>query len=235
MAIKTLTPHHPFARYEVDRAAPLRIDSGLPVPPFDDQRGDGGSIRIRCASEIVVGPKGAINSSDCGLSVVDCTADSAFPLKFGALSSSSESTTVGRGGGVVALLSPGGITNFGTLSSNGSSCGEYGGGTICISTDGAFINRGLIECEPSGRILIRCRKFFDSGTISPDPEVVIVSESDENEFTVSRPLYSDITRLLWAIKSFPNRMLPSIGVAIISLATRKRFVGWSRGGIPQCP
>ena len=78
----------------------------------------------------------------------------------------------GAGGGVVALICSGGVTNNGTMDCKASDSEYFCGGTVMISTDDTFENDGDIDCGQDGVVLVDCAKFVNSGCITPVPTVV---------------------------------------------------------------
>ena len=108
----------------------------------------------------MVGANGVINADECGANAPMTSTDRMFHsdaeqdedvrvLKYGyclgddAEEKNSETavSSNGAGGGVICLVSGGAvrIDRGGVLSSNGSKGGAFGGGSICVVCDGAFI------------------------------------------------------------------------------------------------
>ena len=88
----------------------------------------------------------------------------------------------GRSGGAMTLIADQSIKNNGILSANGSLKGQCGGGTICVSTESEFVNEGVIECRPNGRVYIRCGELYNDGTIVPPPNVYIIENANTEHF-----------------------------------------------------
>ena len=101
----------------------------------------GGTLVIKCISDIIIRPKIEINGSGA---------------KFD-----------GEGADV-RIISHGTVVNEGIISCNGSGVGA--GGVIYIVAD-SFVNQGNIECIPNGQIHIFCREYVNNGTITPDPMI----------------------------------------------------------------
>ena len=54
--------------------------------------------------------------------------------------------------------------------------GWYFGGSDCLWAVGFVINRGGIECKPSGWIVVQCQPFVKEGVLPPIPEVFVTDE-----------------------------------------------------------
>ena len=199
--------HELFARYKIQGNKPLSIDNVLTVSPFQSDTLCGGYIDIQCSADMFIENDSGIDASGCGMTeghyaVLEETVDSMIGLKMGTLLEGKGSAS-GRGGGIILLRSTGNFSNCGFLRSNGSPMNSYRGGTICIVTDGDVVNEGTIECKPSGRILIQCRKFLNSGLITPKPMIMIGSGGGTKCVQILSPRTLEIDRLIFILKEVP--------------------------------
>eukprot|EP01083_Nonionella_stella_P139513 425627_1 len=109
----------------------------------------GGSVSIHSKSEIIIQKDGAINANDCY-----------FYSELGCV-----------GGGTISLISDAPITNYGDITSTGTT-GKCIGGPINIKCT-AFRNFGRIESKANGRITIQCHSLENASDIDPQPILVM--------------------------------------------------------------
>eukprot|EP01083_Nonionella_stella_P110673 324051_1 len=86
-------------------------------------------------------------------------------------SNEDSSVVYGAGGGTISLISDASITNYGDITSNGTT-GKCIGGPINIKCT-AFRNFGRIESKDNGRITIQCHSFENASDIDPQPILVM--------------------------------------------------------------
>ena len=201
VAIISMSHDTSLIRYDVQQQSPLTIDSEMKVTAFDPKVKRSGTIRIRSTSEIHIMSDGGINADESGLhshseflayehhKKTMLTKQEKQPqLTFGmsaitqmrnsqSKASSDSTTTIGKSGGIIALRSSSDIVNDGGLSSTGAA----GGGSIGICANGAFINRGKIECNLDGQVIIQCSAFTNEGEILPPPHVLITEGSERRK------------------------------------------------------
>ena len=158
----------------------LCIDEAVKVNPFSKLQQSGGQIEVVSSSKIVISGNGGINASERGLAMNTKHRNETI-LKFGGYTGSinggddveSASNVDGSGGGVICLLAGDGVANRGILSSKGTANGQFSGQTVYIITDELFENRGDIDVEQGGQIIIRCDRFRNEGEITLTPNVMI--------------------------------------------------------------
>lgn len=204
MAIKKLRNKHCLSRIAVDHGNMMNIDKVFKVPSIFSEEDGNGTLHIRCESDIIIDVEGGIVADAAGLrSAADwkdykeykqlrkAAAKRHTKLLVTLNEHQSEqantlqaSATVGAGGGMVALRSFSNIVNNGVLSCNGSAGGEHGGGSIHLCADGFIMNHGKIECKPHGQIMVRCRQFVNEGVVSPEPQVIIIDETERKEIVM---------------------------------------------------
>ena len=178
----------PFAksRYDFQQSESLWIDHWKQVPPMQVDLQSSGSVEIRSQSEILIDVGGGIIANGVGIkeenesiaylqyvNMLRNEREDTLLLTFGTAKERNIEFSERGGGGIVALYSSSAIVNDGVLCSNGSDGGGYGGGSILLCASGVVINRGIIECRPSGRIIVQCREFVNEGMMAPEPEIII--------------------------------------------------------------
>ena len=134
-------------RYQVHESNPLVISNKSKILPFDEERGQKGSLTIKCSSDITLGGKSSISGDGVGLN---------------------------SSGGTIRVISGGNVMNLGSLCCNGLDGAR--GGDIYIVAD-SFVNRGQMKCEPDGQIRVFCLEFVNEGEIFPPPIVINVMQS----------------------------------------------------------
>ena len=119
-------------RYVYKESAPVIIKESAKTPSFAEQRGQSGSLLLRCSSAFTIESDVVMDGS--GL----------MP---------------GSGGGTIRIISSNGtVTNKGALRCNGLNGGR--GGDIYIMAD-SFVNEGKMECDQNGRIVVFCTTLMN--------------------------------------------------------------------------
>ena len=145
----------------------------------------GGKFEVRATSDIIVAETGHVSVSCCGSttantdlqrqSVVVKYQDSVRDVESGAVP-------------VIHLISGANVLNEGFLLCGASDDEKADGGTVCIDANGAFHNRGTINCGDDGIVHITCTEFENNGVIFPIPTVTLKDKNKERNkvFKMSR-------------------------------------------------
>ena len=188
--LKVKTLYHPQHIFDGDEA--LHIVKSIKVSKFDERYYQNGIIQIFACAQIEIDKNVQINGNECGLNR-KCEQNNDNLLKYGHLNSAKTKVN-GFGGGIIEIVSSTqNILNYGTLSCDASNY-HFCGGTILINAMSKFINFGKISAMPNGRIIVKCKKYKNMGTITPEP--IIIYEPKPQFCPVYKPWKQSIKNMV---------------------------------------
>ena len=137
------------------------VKSPIACTPF------GCRFEIFATSDIVIGKTGSIEVFSDVTSMEsnqqNNKTNDAIPIYGKSIGNCSFSSS----GASIFLISGGNVVNEGSLK-----CTSSRSGTIYISIDGAFHNKGIIYGGDGGSVQIRCAEYKNDGQITPEPKVM---------------------------------------------------------------
>ena len=169
-----------FPLYVVDQEVPFCVDEVVELNRFSESTETGGRIEVVSSSKIIISESGVLSATECGLEK-NSKYRNRGKLKFGEYvgeldavhNVDTQTHVVGSGGGIICLIAVMAVVNGGILTCKGNKGGLFSGGTICIFSDGAVDNQGIIDGGNGSQIIIQCEQFVNGGQIVPAPNLII--------------------------------------------------------------